>query len=100
MWQIESGITWGQEHFGNGCYMLPVGNWNSKTGLKLTEPLFLHLAHGFRGMTLPIATFNVSIQINNQVLCRNIGKNFRKSKNNISQILHNPHVTRSHHRSL
>lgn len=64
-WQIDSGITWGQEHFSNGCYMLPVGTWNSKTGLKLTEPLFLHLANGFRGMTLPIATFNVSIKKKN-----------------------------------
>lgn len=65
MWKIDSGVTWGQEHFGNGCYMLPVGNWNSKTGLKLTEPLFLHLANGFRGMTLPITTFNVSKQMLN-----------------------------------
>jgi len=65
MWKIDSGVTWGQEHFGHGCYMLPVGNWNSKTGLKLTEPLFLHLANGFRGMTLPITTFNVSKQMIN-----------------------------------
>ncbi|XP_060858519.1 ionotropic receptor 93a [Metopolophium dirhodum] len=58
LWQIDSGVTWGQEHFGQGCYILPVGYWNTKTGLKLTEPLFLHLANGFRGIALPIATFN------------------------------------------
>lgn len=64
LWQIDTGVTWGQEHFGKGCYILPVGYWNTKTGLKLTEPLFLHLANGFRGIALPIATFNVS---NNQI---------------------------------
>lgn len=62
-WQIDSGVTWGQEHFSRGCYIFPVGNWNSKTGLKLTEPLFLHLAYGFRGIALPIATFHVSNRI-------------------------------------
>ncbi|XP_050438335.1 ionotropic receptor 93a isoform X2 [Adelges cooleyi] len=59
-WQIDSGVTWGQEHFGHneGCHVLPVGHWNAKTGLKLNEPLFLHMVNGFRGMTLPIATFH------------------------------------------
>ncbi|XP_050529365.1 ionotropic receptor 93a isoform X2 [Daktulosphaira vitifoliae] len=59
-WQIDSGITWGQEHFGSsdGCHLIPVGNWNAKTGLKLTEPLFSHMINGFRGMNLPIATFH------------------------------------------
>lgn len=76
LWQIDSGVTWGQEHFGQGCYILPVGYWNTKTGLKLTEPLFLHLANGFRGIKLPIATFNVS---SNQIYTDDI-KNINKTR--------------------
>lgn len=65
--------------------MLPIGNWNSKTGLKLTEPLFLHLANGFRGMTLPIATFNVSKR--NKILYRPLSVN--DWLKNFKQILKN-----------
>ncbi|KAJ1521518.1 hypothetical protein ONE63_003181 [Megalurothrips usitatus] len=41
-----------------GGRLLEAGWWRPREGLALVDPLFPHVAHGFRGRTLPIISFH------------------------------------------
>lgn len=47
-------------HKGNAS-LLEVGYWAPKPGPVLVDELFPNIVHGFRGRSIPIATFHVSL---------------------------------------
>lgn len=68
-WKMKTGETWGKEYqlsnyFNNSAVesvveILPVGTWRPSDGPSMTDELFLHIAHGFRGKNLPVVSFHV-----------------------------------------
>ncbi|XP_018576793.1 ionotropic receptor 93a isoform X2 [Anoplophora glabripennis] len=67
-WRMSTGETWGKEYqlanyFKNSeiqsvIEILPVGTWRPSDGPSMNDELFLHVAHGFRGKTLPVVSFH------------------------------------------
>lgn len=41
------------------AHLLDIGTWSPGFGVNLTDVIFPHIAHGFRGTNLPIATYHV-----------------------------------------
>lgn len=73
-WQFESGETWGKEYQKNSsssiANLLYVGSWSPTGGPDLKDEMFPHIAHGFRGRTLPMVTFHVRSKVNKQIIIR------------------------------
>ena len=85
-WRLTSAITWGasfdrfndssasrrhQKQAGDddidrlgvdnaGGKLIVSGAWSPGPGVNMSEPLFPHVSHGFRGKLLPVSTFHVS----------------------------------------
>lgn len=61
LWRFSSSITWGNffAHGKNMAHLLDIGTWTPRFGVNLTDVVFPHIAHGFRGINLPIATYHV-----------------------------------------
>ncbi|XP_029164005.1 ionotropic receptor 93a-like [Nylanderia fulva] len=59
-WRIASAITWGNffTHGKSTAHLIDSGSWIPTLGLNLTDVIFPHVAHGFRGINLPIATYH------------------------------------------
>ncbi|XP_076295813.1 ionotropic receptor 93a [Lasioglossum baleicum] len=59
-WKFTTAITWGNFFFRgrNQGHMLDIGVWTPGFSVNLTDMLFPHIAHGFRGISLPIATYS------------------------------------------
>ncbi|XP_076678250.1 ionotropic receptor 93a-like [Andrena cerasifolii] len=59
LWKFSSSITWGNffSHDENVAHLLDIGTWTPGFGGNLTDVLFPHIAHGFRGVVLPITTY-------------------------------------------
>lgn len=63
---MQAGETWGQEYQHNAsegntaAKLLNVGTWRPSDGPTLVDELFPHVAHGFRGKTLPFVSLHVS----------------------------------------
>ncbi|KAI2474042.1 ionotropic receptor 93a [Diabrotica virgifera virgifera] len=61
-WQMKTGETWGVEYQTIDQKaqprLLSVGTWRPSDGAEMTDELFLHVAHGFRGKVLPMITFH------------------------------------------
>ncbi|XP_020296775.1 ionotropic receptor 93a-like [Pseudomyrmex gracilis] len=59
-WQFASAITWGNffVHGKNTAHLIDSGTWIPTLGINLTDVIFPHIAHGFRGISLPIATYH------------------------------------------
>ncbi|XP_057661062.1 ionotropic receptor 93a [Diorhabda carinulata] len=61
-WKISTGETWGVEYQAVGekstPKLHPVGVWRPSDGIEMTDVLFLHVSHGFRGKALPMVTFH------------------------------------------
>ncbi|XP_076651173.1 ionotropic receptor 93a [Halictus rubicundus] len=58
-WKFTTAITWGN-FFSSGRnqgHLLDIGMWTPGYSVNLTDILFPHIAHGFRGISLPIATY-------------------------------------------
>nr|XP_033341070.1 ionotropic receptor 93a-like [Megalopta genalis] len=58
-WKFTTAITWGN-YFVRGknqAHLLDIGAWTPEFSVNLTDMLFPHIAHGFRGITLPIVTY-------------------------------------------
>lgn len=60
-WRFASAITWGNffTHGKNVAHLIDSGTWVPAMGANLTDALFPHVAHGFRGISLPVATYHV-----------------------------------------
>ncbi|XP_011501036.1 PREDICTED: glutamate receptor ionotropic, delta-1, partial [Ceratosolen solmsi marchali] len=74
-WRMSSAITWGAS-FATSAYhqlqrpssdlgprnagyqLIDVGTWIPGLGVNMTEPLFAHVSHGFRGICLPVSSFH------------------------------------------
>lgn len=41
------------------AHLLDIGTWTPIIGVNLTDVIFPHIVHGFRGINLPIATYHV-----------------------------------------
>ncbi|XP_050459393.1 ionotropic receptor 93a-like [Cataglyphis hispanica] len=59
-WRIASAITWGNffDRGKNNAHLIDTGSWCPTLGMNLTDVIFPHVAHGFRGINLPIATYH------------------------------------------
>ncbi|CAG9864021.1 unnamed protein product [Phyllotreta striolata] len=61
-WAMKTGETWGVEYDTSDQRaepkVVPVGSWRPGDGPVMTDELFLHTAHGFRGKLLPMITFH------------------------------------------
>ncbi|CAL7938576.1 unnamed protein product [Xylocopa violacea] len=59
-WRFTSSITWGNffSHGRNAAHLLNIGTWTPYLGVNLTDVIFPHIAHGFRGIDLPITTYH------------------------------------------
>lgn len=62
LWRFASAITWGNFFFRgkSTAHLIDSGTWIPALGVNLTDVIFPHVAHGFRGINLPIATYHVS----------------------------------------
>ncbi|XP_053999997.1 ionotropic receptor 93a [Hylaeus anthracinus] len=60
LWRFSSSITWGNffPREKNIAHLLDVGTWSPKFGVDLTDALFPHIDHGFRGIAIPITTYH------------------------------------------
>lgn len=60
-WKIASAITWGNFfiHGKNVAHLIDSGMWMPGLGANLTDAMFPHVAHGFRGISVPVATYHV-----------------------------------------
>lgn len=69
---MKTAETWGKEYQqqqqkqqNNGdsvsaIDILHVGSWRPSDGPSMSDELFPHIVHGFRGMNLPMISFHVS----------------------------------------
>ncbi|XP_011686860.1 PREDICTED: glutamate receptor ionotropic, delta-2-like [Wasmannia auropunctata] len=59
-WRFASAITWGNffVHGKNVAHLIDTGTWIPVLGANLTDALFPHVAHGFRGISIPVATYH------------------------------------------
>lgn len=60
-WRFASAITWGNFFVRgkNVAHLIESGTWMPVLGVNLTDALFPHVVHGFRGINVPIATYHV-----------------------------------------
>ncbi|KMQ91986.1 glutamate receptor delta-2 subunit, partial [Lasius niger] len=60
-WRFASAITWGNFfiHGKNTAHLIDSGSWFPTLGMNLTDVIFPHIVHGFRGIDLPVATYHV-----------------------------------------
>nr|XP_012146781.1 PREDICTED: glutamate receptor ionotropic, delta-2-like isoform X2 [Megachile rotundata] len=60
LWKFTSSITWGNffSHGKNVAHLLDIGTWTLAAGVNLTDDIFPHIVHGFRGINLPITTYH------------------------------------------
>uniref|UniRef100_T1HWR6 Uncharacterized protein n=1 Tax=Rhodnius prolixus TaxID=13249 RepID=T1HWR6_RHOPR len=59
LWYFKSSESWGMDYFHKGnASLLEVGYWAPKPGPVLVDELFPNIVHGFRGRSIPIATFH------------------------------------------
>ncbi|XP_046750223.1 uncharacterized protein LOC124413578 [Diprion similis] len=76
-WTVTSAITWGESFVkgkktseasdGGTGHFIVTGTWSPRLGAVMTDAIFPHVMHGFRGKTLPVITFhNPPWQIINQ----------------------------------
>lgn len=59
-WRFASAITWGNFFVRDKstAHLIDSGSWIPTLGMNLTDVIFPHVAHGFRGINLPIATYH------------------------------------------
>ncbi|KAL6263497.1 hypothetical protein P5V15_006288 [Pogonomyrmex californicus] len=59
-WRLASAITWGNffVHGKKTAHLIDSGTWMPNLGANLTGPIFPHVVHGFRGISVPIATYH------------------------------------------
>ncbi|XP_072742853.1 ionotropic receptor 93a isoform X1 [Anoplolepis gracilipes] len=59
-WRFASAITWGSffVHGKSSAHLIDSGTWTPTLGMNLTDVIFPHIVHGFRGINLPIATYH------------------------------------------
>ncbi|KAL0103140.1 hypothetical protein PUN28_017458 [Cardiocondyla obscurior] len=59
-WRFASAITWGNffVHGKNVAHLIDSGTWMPFLGANLTDAIFPHVVHGFRGISVPIATYH------------------------------------------
>ncbi|XP_030750228.1 ionotropic receptor 93a [Sitophilus oryzae] len=63
-WKFETGETWGREYLDSIrsehsiAEILQVGSWRPSDGPTMSDELFPHISHGFRGKTLPVVSFH------------------------------------------
>ncbi|XP_077271963.1 LOW QUALITY PROTEIN: ionotropic receptor 93a [Temnothorax americanus] len=59
-WRFSSAITWGNffAHGKNVAHLIDSGTWMPVLGANLTDALFPNVAHGFRGISVPVATYH------------------------------------------
>ncbi|KAJ8914261.1 hypothetical protein NQ315_003626, partial [Exocentrus adspersus] len=67
-WKMKTGETWGKEYhllndFSSNVPnslidILAVGTWRPSDGVSMTDELFPHISHGFRGRNLPVVSFH------------------------------------------
>ncbi|KAG5884877.1 hypothetical protein JTB14_025041 [Gonioctena quinquepunctata] len=61
-WEMNACETWGKDYQlpdgRSAPDLLSVGTWRPSDGATMHDELFLHVAHGFRGKTLPMVTFH------------------------------------------
>ncbi|XP_017778842.1 PREDICTED: glutamate receptor ionotropic, delta-2 [Nicrophorus vespilloides] len=64
-WKLQAAETWGKEYPQGstsskeiGPQLLYVGSWRPSDGSSMVDELFPHVAHGFRGRSLPLITFH------------------------------------------
>lgn len=64
---MTSAITWGtsfdfksNESLGD---IVQSGIWSPGPGPEMSEPLFPHVTHGFRGINIPIVSYHVSFHL-------------------------------------
>nr|WJJ63358.1 ionotropic receptor 93a [Pachyrhinus yasumatsui] len=66
-WKLETGETWGRQYQQQGdsynvelslARFLSVGTWRPSDGPTMTDELFPHVAHGFRGKLLPLVSYH------------------------------------------
>lgn len=62
LWKLTAGEVWGQEFLNipSSKELLDIGFWNPREGLHLSDEVFPHSVHGFRGRNLPLAAFHVN----------------------------------------
>ncbi|XP_015173343.1 PREDICTED: uncharacterized protein LOC107064804 [Polistes dominula] len=60
VWKISSAITWGTYfvHYRKSAILIESGTWMPRRGVNLSDVIFPHIEHGFRGISLPIVTFH------------------------------------------
>lgn len=59
---MKTSETWGVEYQNNRRShpnTIPVGSWRPVIGPKMSDALFIHVSHGFRGKIIPIVSFHV-----------------------------------------
>ncbi|XP_023248636.1 ionotropic receptor 93a [Copidosoma floridanum] len=63
-WKLVSAIVWGMSFDApesaarGGPWLQETGDWSPGPGIRMTEPLFPHISHGFRGISLPVVSFH------------------------------------------
>nr|QHN69192.1 ionotropic receptor 11 [Sirex nitobei] len=58
-WRMTSALTWGSSFSTNDeTRLIDSGSWTPGPGPNLTDVIFPHIEHGFRGKTLPLATYH------------------------------------------
>ncbi|KAK9295911.1 hypothetical protein QLX08_009886 [Tetragonisca angustula] len=106
LWRFSSSITWGNffSHGKNVAHLLDIGVWTPDFGVNLTDMIFPHIAHGFRGINLPIASYHnppwqiISVSKTGQKVYEGLvfdAINYLSSKLNFSYAVITPEVTRS-----
>ncbi|KAJ8957248.1 hypothetical protein NQ318_007812 [Aromia moschata] len=65
---MDTSETWGKEYqfasssqntsVSSSVEIIPVGSWRPSDGPSMSDELFLHISHGFRGMNLPLVSFH------------------------------------------
>lgn len=73
-WRIASAITWGNffTHGKNIAHLIETGTWMPVLGANLTDAIFPHVTHGFRGISLPVATYHVRKAYSTSLLRRDL----------------------------
>ncbi|KAK1122819.1 hypothetical protein K0M31_009261 [Melipona bicolor] len=105
-WKFSSSITWGNffSHDKNVAHLLDIGTWTPGFGVNLTDMIFPHIAHGFRGINLPIASYHnppwqiISVSKTGQKMYGGLvfdAINYLSLKLNFSYAVITPEVTRS-----
>ncbi|XP_014486779.1 PREDICTED: glutamate receptor ionotropic, delta-2-like [Dinoponera quadriceps] len=59
-WRFASAITWGNFflHGKNIAHLIDSGTWIPSLGSNLTDAIFPHISYGFRGISMPVASYH------------------------------------------